>query len=277
MDIFSIVSPASCSTSLAARSKEGCLEQLASLMAKSAPDIPAERIYTALLEREQTVSTGLEHGIAIPHARLEELDHFIVGIAVAPKGVDFASLDGKRTNLFFTLIGPDREIEEHLRLIAQIVRVANNRRAYRQMINAPDGEALKEAFLSNVRGIDSAVSEDRERRASSRKLLAIVLFEHQYFEDLIALLIDYGINGAAVTDVQGMGSILSGIPLFSDFIDFLKQRKEEGRLIIALAEADMIPPLVEEIEVMVGDLDTHTGAMVVALDTFFIKGTLEIM
>ncbi len=277
MDIFKIVSEKSCTTNLSAKDKDECLKKLADIAAASFPDIPPQQILKSLREREEMVSTGLEDCIAIPHARIKGVSNFMIGIAVAPKGVDFNSIDKKKTRIFFILIGPEENTEEHLKIMAQIVRVAKNRTAYREMLQAPTSDTLKEAFLSHIRGIDIALREHGEKSRANRKLFIIVLYEDNFFEDIIELLLERGITGAAVADVRGMRNILSGISLFSDFIDFLKQRSDEGRLILAIVDQNAIAPLVDDIEQILGDLDTHTGAMILALDTHFIKGTLEVI
>ena len=82
MDIFDMVNEKSCSTSLTAEDKEDCLRKLADLAAKSITDVSRETILNSLIERENMVSTGLEDGIAIPHARVKGMNDFIIGIAV---------------------------------------------------------------------------------------------------------------------------------------------------------------------------------------------------
>jgi len=273
MDIFKIVNEKSCSVSLTAKNKEDCLKKLADLASRSI-NIPKETILESLEEREKMVSTGLENGVAIPHSRLKEVDNSTLGIAVSKKGIDFKSLDGKKSNIFFILIGPEENTEDHLKIMAQIMRVAKNRNAYKEMLNATSPSLLKEAFLRNVRGTEI---ESGETKKGKDKLFIISLYEQRYFEDIINVFLERGIKGAAVFDIRGMRNILSGIPLFSDFMDFLRERSDVGQTIMALVNEDEIPPLVSEIEEILGDLDTHTGAMVCAVDIFFSKGTLEVL
>jgi len=273
MDIFKIVNEKSCTVSLTAENKEECLQKVAYLAAKSV-NVSKEIIFKSLEEREKMVSTGLEDGIAIPHSRLQEIDDFTLGIAVSKKGVDFKSIDGKKSHIFFILIGPEEKTEDHLKIMAQIMRVVKNKNAYREMVHAVSPSLLKEAFLSNVRGIEI---ETKETKKGKDKLFIIALYEHRYFEDIINLFLEREIKGAAVFDIRGMRNILSGIPLFSDFIDFLRERSDIGQTIMAIVHEDEIPTLVRDIEEILGDLDTHTGAMICALDIFFTKGTLEVL
>jgi nitrogen PTS system EIIA component len=272
MDIFGMVNERSCSASLSSSTKEECIRELSVLAARSTEDISGEAIYNAVIERENTISTGLEDGIAIPHARIKGLNEFLIGIAVSKKGIDFDSIDGKKAHIFFILLGPEENAQEHLKVMAQIMRVAKNRNACREMLAAPNGAVLKEAFLIHARGEETAV-----KGKGKEKFLIIVLYEHKYFEDIINIFVERGIKGAAVFDVRGMRNILSGIPLFSDFIDFLKERSDAGQTIMTVIDEREIPALVEEIEEIMGDLDTHSGAMILALDISFSKGSLEVL
>ena len=275
MDIFDMVNEKSCSTSLTAEDKEDCLRKLADLAAKSVTDVSREiTILSSLIERENMVSTGLEDGIAIPHARVKGMNDFIIGIAVSKKGIDFKSMDGNKSHIFFIMLGPEENAEKHLKIMAQIMRVAKNRNAFREMLAAPNSAVLKEAFLLHIRGSEVEV---KEKKKGKEKLLVIVLYEHRFFEDIINIFLERGIKGAAVFDVRGMRNILSGIPLFSDFIDFLKERSDVGQTIMTVIDEKGIAPLVEEIEEVMGDLDTHSGAMIFALDISFTKGSLEVL
>ena len=66
------------------------------------------------------------------------------------------------------------------------------------------------------------------------------------------------------------------MPLFGDFLNFLGDRSEASRTIMAVvAERDLLP-LVSELEQVTGDLDTHSGAAVMAVDLWFTKGSLEL-
>ena len=71
--------------------------------------------------------------------------------------------------------------------------------------------------------------------------------------------------------------MLSNVPLFSEFINFTGERSDISKTIIAVVDSERVPVLVEGIEAIMGDLNKHTGAMILALDIFYMKGTLEII
>ena len=271
MDIIEIIKEKSCDPELPPGSKDDCLKNLARLLSISAESLSEEEFYTALVEREKLGSTGFEDGVAIPHAKVKELDNFIISIAVSRKGIDFDSVDGKKSTVFFTVVGPDEMPQEHLKILAQISRVSRNPNARKEILHAPTPLAIKEAFIRYASGL-----ELEEKRKGENKLLIIILYESRYFDDIIELFIEMGIEGANVIESTGIRNLLTNIPLFSDFLNFLGERSDVSRTIMTLVHESEISGIVEGIEEIIGDLDKHSGAMLMALDVPFMKGTLEI-
>jgi hypothetical protein len=96
-------------------------------------------------------------------------------------------------------------------------------------------------------------------------------------DDISQFFLERGIRGASVTDSSGVKDVLTRVPLFADFLDFLGERRGASKTISTIVEESEIPALVEGIEEIIGDLDTHTGAFVYATDVDFMKGSLEVM
>jgi mannitol/fructose-specific phosphotransferase system IIA component (Ntr-type) len=271
MDILESLKEEACSPSLVSRTKDECLRELARLAAAGEPGMVAGEVFEALRGREGEGTTALADGVAIPHARLKGAGSFTLGIAVSKKGIKFESPDHKKTHIFFILIGPEDKPEDYLKLLALVSRVAKNVRARRELRNARTVNILKESFIQNS-GLVPA-----QKPAGKMKLFTIVLFEQQYMDDISQLLLERGIRGALVTDSSGVKDVLTRVPLFADFLDFLGERRGASKTISAVVEESEIPALVEGIEEILGDLDTHTGAFVYATDVDFMKGSLEVM
>ena len=85
---------------------------------------PSQRSATleALVAREKSLSTGMEDGIAVPHAALEGLESMASGIAILPEGIDFQSLDGNLTRIVVALVVPQDQKLEHLRVLTDVAR-----------------------------------------------------------------------------------------------------------------------------------------------------------
>jgi PTS system nitrogen regulatory IIA component len=276
-DLFSIVEEEACTTALKARSKQACLSELSNLVARSFTGINAETIRRGLEEREQKGSTAFGDEIAIPHTRIRDIDKFVLSIAVSQKGVDYEALDRKRTKIFFTIIGPGTEQETYLKVLAQVSRVAKNRHARKELLKAPTPLALKETFLRYLTPGEGQETAKAARNLDRMKLLFITLYEKKYLQDLIEVLVSNKIGGISILDSRGSRSVLSNVPLFSEFFNFTGERSEVSKTILSVVDQDLIPRIVEGIEAILGDLNKHAGVMIMALDIHYMKGTLDVL
>ena len=105
--------------------KKGVLEELVTPAARIA-GVNHEEVMRVLLDREQLGSTGIGGGIGIPHGKLKGLKSLVLGFGLSRKGVDFESIDGKPTHIFFLLVTPENSTGLHLKLLARISRILKN-------------------------------------------------------------------------------------------------------------------------------------------------------
>lgn len=108
---------------LVAREKNAVLKEMVSALIANYPTLDAQKVLAVLLERERISTTAIGEGVAIPHGKLREVDHVIGIFARSLNGVDFASLDGGPTYLFFVLIAPENAAADHLKALARISRL----------------------------------------------------------------------------------------------------------------------------------------------------------
>ena len=112
---------------LTAATKDEVLEELSSFLVSNHPkeEIDLEDVVSILQERERLGSTGIGDGIAIPHGKLKTLDKdkLLTCFARSPDGIDYQSLDGKPSHLFFLLMAPDNSAGIHLKALARISRL----------------------------------------------------------------------------------------------------------------------------------------------------------
>ena len=108
---------------LKGKDKNSVLKEMAEWMAAHDPSLDARRSLEALLERERDSSTAIGDGVAIPHAKMAGVQRVIGLFARSPEGVDFHSLDGGPTHLFFLLIAPENSPGDHLKALARISRL----------------------------------------------------------------------------------------------------------------------------------------------------------
>ena len=123
MRIVEFLKATSIIPALGAKSKPEVLVELAQVFARSIPAITSTRFHSALQERERLVSTGMEKGVAIPHARLPELASLSACFAVSHQGIDFQAHDSQPTHFFFALVAPESSAGLHLKALSKINRL----------------------------------------------------------------------------------------------------------------------------------------------------------
>ena len=115
-----------CVIEMGARTKSDAIRELAEHLCRAVPQVPSVELLETLQEREKLGTTALGDGIAIPHARLESVQRLLVTFARSREGIDFDSVDGQPTHLFFLLVAPSREGSAHLLTLARLSRFLSN-------------------------------------------------------------------------------------------------------------------------------------------------------
>ncbi len=128
---------------LVSETKSDALAELAGALAKAEPALDAERLLEVLIEREALQSTGIGEGVAIPHGKMPGLDRLVASFARSVKGIDFDSIDGQPTNLFFLLVVPEHSGGHHLKALARISRFFRDSE-FRDKLSA--AEKLEDVF-----------------------------------------------------------------------------------------------------------------------------------
>ncbi len=123
-------------------SKKRVLEQLSQLLAANQETLSQNQVFDSLLSRERLGSTGLGHGVAIPHGRMKESDHTLAAFIKLQQGVDFDASDNQPVDLLFALLVPEEATEEHLQLLAQLARMFSDAALVQQLRNAADAHSL---------------------------------------------------------------------------------------------------------------------------------------
>jgi PTS system nitrogen regulatory IIA component len=127
---------------LVAKTKAGILAELAATVAGQHPEVDKDRLIVALEEREKLNSTALGDGVAIPHGKLSGIKRVLAAFGRSLPGVDFESLDGKPTHLFFLLVAPEESAGAHLKALARISRLLKNDEFRARLIEASDANEV---------------------------------------------------------------------------------------------------------------------------------------
>ncbi len=135
------------------KSKPAFLEHAASTIAHQVQGLDAASLLEGLLKREEIASTGIGHGIAVPHAYAAGADAMVVALFRLPEGLDFDAIDEEPVHLVFVLTGPHSAEFLHLKLLARLARLFNHTALYRKILKASSHREIISAFKTAEMGI----------------------------------------------------------------------------------------------------------------------------
>ena len=121
---------------LAAREKRDVLAEMASALAGAESGLDEARLLEVLVEREKLQSTGIGEAVAIPHGKVTGLARLLASFARSRDGVDFDSIDGQPTHLFFLLVVPEHSGGQHLKALARISRFLRDASFRKRLLEA---------------------------------------------------------------------------------------------------------------------------------------------
>lgn len=127
---------------LCQKNKTKIISELVDLIVGSAKAKDRRLFYNSLVEREKLGSTAIGGGVAIPHAKIEAVKKPMLAFGRSPEGVDFNSLDGEKTYIFFVLISPRKEVGTHLKILSKISHLVKDKFAVERFKNAKKAEEI---------------------------------------------------------------------------------------------------------------------------------------
>jgi PTS system nitrogen regulatory IIA component len=127
---------------LQASSREGVIKEMVAHLKDAGKIEDPEELVNILLDREVLGSTGIGHGVAIPHGRLGGLDEILLVFGRSPEGVDFDAHDGEPVKLFFLLVAPEDSAGLHLKTLARISRIVKNPECRKALLGSDDRSIL---------------------------------------------------------------------------------------------------------------------------------------
>jgi PTS system nitrogen regulatory IIA component len=122
MPLSDLLAPDAVFPSLKVNNKKQAIQELSAHAAKLTGQ-DSRKIFEILLQRERLGSTGVGHGVAIPHGKMPKLDRIFGLFARVEKPIDFEALDGAPVDLIFLLLAPEAAGADHLKALALIARL----------------------------------------------------------------------------------------------------------------------------------------------------------
>ena len=122
--------------------KKNVLDELSSFLEDKGEITSKENLLVALIEREKLGSTGIGENVAIPHAKISEIDNIITVFGRSKNGVEFESLDQKPVNFIFLVMAPENSTGQHLKVLARISRLFKNPSLRESVLSANEADQI---------------------------------------------------------------------------------------------------------------------------------------
>lgn len=158
MPFLDLLSPERVRTDFVASDKATVIARLADLLAG---DSDAEIVHAALEAREALGSTGLGHGVAIPHARMAHCKSIAGAFVRTRVAVPFDAPDHKPVSLFLALVVPKEEADRHLKILAAAAAMFGDR-PFREKLRASASPEAVRALLADWSDAPTATARDQD-------------------------------------------------------------------------------------------------------------------
>lgn len=150
MDIKQIITPERTLSGIEGVSKKRALEILANTIAEDVPAIDADDLFRRLIARERLGSTGIGHGIAIPHCRVGNCDRTLGALITLKEPIDFDAIDSEPVDVLFAMLVPEQAQDEHLQTLASLASRLNESDFRERLRQADSDRALFEAATGST-------------------------------------------------------------------------------------------------------------------------------
>ena len=126
MNLKKLLSEDTITLELKGVNKEEIIQEMIDLLVARGRIKDRDAALRAVMEREQKMSTGMQHGIAIPHGKTDSVDKLVTAMALKKEGVDFGSMDGKPSTIFIMTISSVSRTGPHIQFLSEISQVLND-------------------------------------------------------------------------------------------------------------------------------------------------------
>lgn len=123
---------------LAGDTPEEILREMVDLLRRAGKIDPeqTEVAVHALMRREHMMSTGLQNGVAIPHAKTRGVEDLVGALGIKPDGIDFGALDGKPSTIFVMTLSPKHKPAPHVPFLAEVAKILQDEDTCERMLKA---------------------------------------------------------------------------------------------------------------------------------------------
>ncbi|NCD04904.1 MAG: PTS sugar transporter subunit IIA [Spirochaetia bacterium] len=126
--------------------KDDIIKELLNILTENKLVKDVDLAYSDIMSRETKMSTGIQHGVAIPHAKTKAVTQLTACIGIKKEGIDFNALDGELSNIFIMTLSPSDHIGPHVQFLAEISRIIKTEEARQSILSATSAAEVLSVF-----------------------------------------------------------------------------------------------------------------------------------
>ena len=146
MNLKTVISTDTINLNLKGTTKKEIINELLDILSKAGKIQDREAALAAVIEREEKMSTGMKHGIAIPHGKTATTQNLVACIGISEKAVDFDSLDKQPCRIFIMTLSPIEKTGPHLQFLAEVSLLFKSSEKRDEILKAKTPEEILEVL-----------------------------------------------------------------------------------------------------------------------------------
>jgi len=149
MNLKKAITPDCICLALKGRTKNDVIEELIDVLDQADKLKNRKAALKAVMEREKKMSTGMQHGIAIPHGKTDAVEGLVAAIGLIPEGIDFEALDGEPSQIFILTLSPANRQGPHIQFLGEINRVLTDEGNRGCLLAAQTADEIHEIIINS--------------------------------------------------------------------------------------------------------------------------------
>jgi mannitol/fructose-specific phosphotransferase system IIA component (Ntr-type) len=149
-ELLALIRPECVSVALKGNTKNEVITELVDILATSGRLFNRNLVLNDVFEREKIMSTGMQHGIAMPHAKSGGANGFAVAVGIKKDGVDFESADGEKSRVFVMMVSPRKSGGPHIQFLSAASAVLREKAAREAILNAASPAEVVGVFKQGI-------------------------------------------------------------------------------------------------------------------------------
>jgi len=134
---------------LESKDKTSVIRELVTVLKEAGKIEDTDTVVEAVEAREALCSTGLDRGIAVPHAKTTAVDDLTIAIGISPGGIDYDALDGEDSKVFFLILPPPDQSGPHVQALSEIAKMTQSANFMKFLLRSENAQEVVDLFLED--------------------------------------------------------------------------------------------------------------------------------